>query len=212
MNTRHRHTPGQLAIWIILASAVAALTACEAPSYNKHMNRDAGTSRTHEQWRLKQDQEVSTKVPGTTPEECGEMNMQGSPEAPRAGSLTNSDPNTATSSSDLTEMLEYSLDNELVLSTEATEQAERQMLRRIVDDLHAGHSVCISPTDNQTRNANERPATGDTLVFTTADIESVIPWTRRMVRRGYTVIIDYDADSGLYRCTAYRGKKKKHNK
>lgn len=104
------------------------------------------------------------------------------------------------------EMLEYSLNGKTTVRLEADNAAERELLHRLETDLAKGHAVTIAPTT--TAQHTTAPA-GDTLTFTTTDIDRVIPWTRRMVRRGYAVTIDYNADSGVYTCTAVLMNRKK---
>lgn len=68
---------------------------------------------------------------------------------------------------------------------------------RLVSFARSGHKVSIA--DKGTTNNREVVDT-----FTSADENEVVDWVARMVRKGYSVIVDWDAEARLFRCTAYR--------
>ena len=68
---------------------------------------------------------------------------------------------------------------------------------RLVDFAKSGHSVSIGAN-----GATQGREVCDTLVSASED--EVVAWVSKMVRKGCSVTVEWDADARLYRCTAYR--------
>lgn len=192
MNKPNIQPLGRIATRLLLVSATITLASCQLYS-DRYM--------------------ASSLLPGNDGVDYGELNLRSSESTETTSTTTVTSPSTAANmqtkalTAEPIAMLEYSLDDEVLLNLKATEAAERKMLRRTLDDLRQGHTVTINPISQAAS-----PWTDDTLVFTTYDAELVIAWTRRMVRLGYTVTITYNQHENTYRCTAIRNKKRKNNK
>lgn len=68
---------------------------------------------------------------------------------------------------------------------------------RLVAFARAGHAVCIA--DNGNTAGREVVDT-----FVSANEEEVVNWVAKMVRKGFSVTVDWDSEARLFRCTAYR--------
>lgn len=71
------------------------------------------------------------------------------------------------------------------------------MYARLVEYAHTGHSVCIG----HSVSVSEREAVAS---LSTANEDEVVEWATKMVKKGYSVVVEWDAKARLYRCTAYR--------
>lgn len=91
---------------------------------------------------------------------------------------------------------------------DATARDELTILYSLLSAARNGRTVTLAPS--ATADVADT-ATADTLTLTTTNVEQVIPWTRRMVRQGYAVTIDYNPDTGTYRCVAVL-KKRRNNR
>lgn len=83
----------------------------------------------------------------------------------------------------------------------STEEDLTTLYLKILGFAKLGHNVSISA-----RGDNPQGTKTDIVNYSSTSESDVTVWTTRMVRKGYSVTIDYDKSTRTYNCTAFKRK------
>ena len=83
--------------------------------------------------------------------------------------------------------------------TVGSDEEIMELSNTLMDYAESGKHVCVGCT-----SANDTLARNTFITFSSTSKVEVTYWVSNMIRRGYAVTIDYDKETGVYSCTAYR--------
>ncbi|MBR1549426.1 MAG: hypothetical protein IJ634_02190 [Bacteroidales bacterium] len=97
--------------------------------------------------------------------------------------------------------IKYVVDGQQYIGEVTTEEDIATLYLKILGFAKLGHNVSVTARDD-----NPKGTKTDTHTFTSESEVEVASWAARMVRKGYSVTIEYDKSKHTYTCTAYKKK------
>lgn len=100
-----------------------------------------------------------------------------------------------------TSSVSYIVDGQHYSGEVATEEDLTTLYIKLLGFAKMGHNVSIAA-----KGDNPKGQKTDIIRFSSTNEVEVTTWTSRMVKKGYSVSIDYDKSTHTYNCTAYHRK------
>jgi hypothetical protein len=97
--------------------------------------------------------------------------------------------------------VDYNVDNKQHSDEVATEEDITTLYLKLLGYAKLGHNVSITA-----RGDNPQGTKTDEQTYTSDSEALAAAWAARMVRKGYSVKIEYDKSAKTYTCTAYKRK------
>lgn len=97
--------------------------------------------------------------------------------------------------------VKYIVDGQQYYDEVTTEEDIATLYLKILGYAKLGHNVSITASAN-----THQDTTADAVTYTSSSEAQVASWAARMVRKGYSVKIEYDKSAKTYTCTASKKK------
>ena len=97
--------------------------------------------------------------------------------------------------------IDYIVDGQQYSGEITTEEDITTLYIKILDFAKLGHSVSVTAHGD-----NPKGTKTDIQTFSSDSQAKVATWSSRMVRKGYSVTIEYDKSTHTYNCTAFKRK------
>lgn len=97
--------------------------------------------------------------------------------------------------------LSYIVDGEAFTGEVHTDEDLTTLYLKLLGYAKLGHSICVAAHRGSCQG--ER---GETVNYSSSNEHEVAAWASKMIKKGYSVTIDYDKSSRTYHCTAYKSK------
>lgn len=97
--------------------------------------------------------------------------------------------------------IDYIVDGQRYSGEVTTEEDLTTLYIKLLGFAKMGHNVSISA-----KNDNPKGQKTDVVHFSSTSEVEVTTWATRMVKKGYSISIDYDKSTHTYNCTAYHRK------
>lgn len=95
----------------------------------------------------------------------------------------------------------YIVDDQSFTGEVRTDEDLTTLYLKLLDYAKLGHSVCIAAPNSSCLGAK-----GESVNFSSTSERAVTEWATKMIKRGYSVTIDYNKSTRTYNCTAYKPK------
>ena len=97
--------------------------------------------------------------------------------------------------------ISYIVDDQTYTGEVRTDEDLTTLYLKLLDYAKLGHSVCIAAPNSTCLGEK-----GETVNFSSTSERAVTEWATKMIKRGYSVTIDYNKSTRTYHCTAYKPK------
>lgn len=95
----------------------------------------------------------------------------------------------------------YIVDGEAYSGEVRTEEDLTSLYIKLLGYAKLGHSILVSASKD-----NAHGEKNDILNFSSPSEKEVTAWATKMIKKGYSITIDYDKTTRTYQCTAYKSK------
>lgn len=113
----------------------------------------------------------------------------------------NNEPSNAFHSTMGASAVSFIIDGKSYTDEVRTEEDLTTLYLKILGYAKLGHRVCIAAPNSSCSDEHS-----ESINYSSANEHDVTAWATKMVKKGYSVTIDYDKKTRTYHCTAYKPK------